>query len=924
MRAEPQDRLFWYAAPALLAVIALAAFGAAAFVSATRWVDHTVEVQKELDEWLVSLVDVETSAGGYLISGRDSFLDAYEAAVPTERANAGQLKTLVADNPTQLWNADTADRDAVAALEIPRRMVALVRAGEPERARPLVVEGKALADRFREDLRRMRADEELLLAARRSKAGLRALLTLTVGLVLIAACAGLMTLAWRLQHKIARQVRKRLDALADVAQALASARTPSEVAEAVVTQGTRIVGADICTLHMLVDDERTLALIGERGVAPEVADNIRRIAATTGSQDTFAALRSGRAIWAENEADYVALFPALARMKARGARAKAFWSMPLVGEGHPVGLLGMGFYAPRTFSGEDRAFADAFTKQCTQALLRAARLEQEDAARRWFTTTLRSIGDAVIATDDDGHITFMNHVAVNLTGWTENDARGRPIDEVFSLFSEGAEGAGEGPVGRVLREGTSVRLVHHALLYTQRREKIPIDHSAAPIRDESGKLLGVVLVFRDVRQERARQVRNEFLVRAGEALVSSLDYRATLANVARLAVPELADWCAVDILEPGDTAPQQVAVAHVDPAKVNYARQLGEQYPPNPKARTGAPQVIRTGKSELYTMIPAELLEAGAQDAEHLRIIRELQLESAMVVALRGRTRPLGAMTFVYADSGRHYTESDLAFAEEFARRAAIAIENAYSHRKSEDAVHARENVLAIVSHDLRNPLSNVLVAAKQIERGAERTDSSFRTKKALDTIFNAVDKMNRLVSDLLDLAKLESGQSLYVERGKCDATALVQEAVEAAIPPARARRLHLETDLPPSPVYVECDAGRIQQVLGNLIGNAIKFTREGGSIQVRAQASLDELVFSVRDTGTGIPQDQVKHLFEPYWQAGARRKEGVGLGLSIVKAIVDAHGGRVWVETVVGRGSSFSFSLPAGGHIAETMESAE
>jgi PAS domain S-box-containing protein len=660
MRPEPRDRLLWYVAPALFAVISLAAFGASAFVSATRWVDHTLEVQKSLDEWMIAVVALEANADGYLISGHASFLETYSAAVARERAKAAQVRSLVADNSTQTRNADTADRDAVVALDLLQQMVALVRAGAADRARPLAVESMERADHFREDVQVMREEEDLLLQERRSNAALRTSLALTVALILVIACVGLMALAWRLQKRVAKEVQKRLNALADVAQALASTRTQSEVAEAIVEHGTRIVGADICTLHMLVDDETSLALIGERGVAPEVADRIRRIAETTGGPDAFKALRSGTALWAESEADYAALFPALARMEARGPRAKAFWSIPLVGEGHPVGLLAMGFYAPRNFSREDRAFVDAFAKQCAQALLRAARLEREDAARRWLTTTLRSIGDAVIATDDEGRITFMNHVAADLTGWTENDAQGRPIDEVFSIFSDVPGEGMEGPVRRVLREGTSVRLVNHVFLHTRQDEKIPIDDSAAPIRDENGKLLGAVLVFRDVRQERARQARSEFLAQAGEALVSSLDYRATLANVARLAVPDLADWCAVDILEPGDQAAQQVAVAHVDPAKMDFARQLGERYPPDPNALTGAPHVIRTGKSELYTKIPAELLEAGARDAEHLRIIRALRLESAMVVALHGRDRPLGAMTFVYADSGRHYTESDL------------------------------------------------------------------------------------------------------------------------------------------------------------------------------------------------------------------------------------------------------------------------
>ncbi len=180
----------------------------------------------------------------------------------------------------------------------------------------------------------------------------------------------------------------------------------------------------------------------------------------------------------------------------------------------------------------------------------------------------------------------------------------------------------------------------------------------------------------------------DFLATAGEALVSSLDYRETLATVARLAVPQLADWCAVDLLEPGAREHEQLAVAHVDPAKIALARELRETYPPDPNATAGAPQVIRTGQPELYPELPAELLEAGARDARHLELIRRLKLESAMVVPLTAHGRTLGAMTFIYADSGRRYSEADLAFASDFARRAAMAIENTLALR---DAQAARE-----------------------------------------------------------------------------------------------------------------------------------------------------------------------------------------------------------------------------------------
>ena len=226
-------------------------------------------------------------------------------------------------------------------------------------------------------------------------------------------------------------------------------------------------------------------------------------------------------------------------------------------------------------------------------------------------------------------------------------------------------------------------------------------------------------------------------------------------------------------------------------------------------------------------------------------------------------------------------------------------------------AVHAREQMLAIVSHDLRNPLSVVMMAAKLIERCAGPDPSGDRLKKYANAISYEVERMNRLVTDLLDMSKIEAGRSLHVDLSRHDGAELLKQSVERLEPLARARGLTLAVDAPPGVYDLDCDAERLHQVFSNLIGNAMKFVPEGGSIAARIARSKGDIVFSVSDTGPGIPQAQVPHLFDPYWQASASRS-GAGLGLSIVKAIVDAHRGRVWVETEEGTGSSFYCALPA------------
>lgn len=230
---------------------------------------------------------------------------------------------------------------------------------------------------------------------------------------------------------------------------------------------------------------------------------------------------------------------------------------------------------------------------------------------------------------------------------------------------------------------------------------------------------------------------------------------------------------------------------------------------------------------------------------------------------------------------------------------------------ETSQAIRAREDLLSIVSHDLRNPLSAIMLTATQIARTAAAKKPGSRVRQRTDGIRRAAAQMARLVDDLDDLSKIEAGKLLLLSKELRDARELVRQSVDTFGPLARARKLTLRMNLGRRPCRMWCDGDRILQILSNLIGNAVKFTREGGKITARTRRVGDDIVFSVQDTGTGIPADQLAHVFKPYWQAKPARK-GLGLGLSVAKAIVDAHGGRIWVESTVGRGSTFSFALLA------------
>ncbi len=918
---------------AIVAVIALSAAAVRAYSKATGLADHIAEVRQESDEWLHIVLDAETGVRGYVASGEDLFLDPYVTAIARAPRQAAIVKDLIAGDREVGRFAEVADADAQATMNHLAGMVALVRSGRRGEALTVLASarGKRLMDTFRRDVQGIRQGVGALLIRQKALAGSAARRALFGSVILTLLAFSVMVLSWRRDrshqrhvNRLADEARQRLKALSELAGALAEKRTRADVVRVVIDHGVRAAAADTGTLYLLDPSGTALELVADRGVAPEVLARIQRITGTDGNPDAFKRMKEGRATWAESDADYAGLYPDLATVQAQQRRARAFWSVPLIAEGRSLGLFGVGFYQPRQFSSEERSFVETLTGHCAQALLRAERLEGEDEARRWLVTTLRSIGDAVIATDPQGHVTFMNPIAETLTGWAEADARGRDLDQVFSIFSEQTRAVVESPVTKVLREGAIVGLANHTVLRSKRGVEIPIDDSGAPIRNEAGQIRGVVMVFRDVTHEKRERVRREFLAKAGEVLVSSIDYQATLATVARLAVPTLADWCAIELRERGSNATRQVAVAHVDENKVRFARELGQRYPPDPGAPSGVPNVLRTGQSELYTEIPRELLERGARDAEHLRIIRDLQLQSAMVVPLRARGQTFGAISFIYADSGRRYSQDDLSFAEDFARRAAMAIENAQALKDTDEARvreqvlrseaelanRAKDEFLATVSHELRTPLSAILGWAVMLRRRnlPEEID------RPLATIERNARLQTKLIEDVLDISRVISGK-LVLNVGVTKVGDAVVAAVETVAPAAAAKNIVVTSEVEDHELTTMADADRMQQIVWNLLSNAVKFTPRGGQITIRAARQATDICIAVTDNGEGIRRAMLPYLFEPFRQADAsttRRHGGLGLGLAIVRQLVLAHGGTVEADSQgEGKGSTFTVRIP-------------
>ena len=411
------------------------------------------------------------------------------------------------------------------------------------------------------------------------------------------------------------------------------------------------------------------------------------------------------------------------------------------------------------------------------------------------------------------------------------------------------------------------------------------------------------------RMERAHQ-QATFLAEASIALGSSLDYEATLKAVAALAVPRIADWCAVDILDANGEI-RRLAVAHVDPAKVEFARTFSERYPEDPESPHSMRHILRTGQPAMMSSIPDELLVQAARDEEHLRAMRALGLTSYIAVPLVANGRTLGVMTFVSAESGRRYDTEDLQFAQAVAERAALAMDNARAYSAARAANRAKDEFLATLSHELRTPINAIMGWAQMLQHGAVEPP---RVAQAVDAILRNASSQARLIEDLLDLSRITSGK-LRLEVELVDMRQVVASAVATVEPAAQAKGIRIQTIADDSGARVYGDRQRLQQAVWNLLSNAVKFTPKGGRVQVNVLRVNSHLEIVVSDTGEGIDTAVLPFIFDRFRQGDStstRRHTGLGLGLAIVRHIVELHGGTVTAASDgPGTGATFRVKLP-------------
>lgn len=494
----------------------------------------------------------------------------------------------------------------------------------------------------------------------------------------------------------------------------------------------------------------------------------------------------------------------------------------------------------------------------------------------------------------------------------EQDIHPEDRERVFETVGRTISGADHHLSYRIIRPDGAVRWVEaHGRL----------------IRGEHEKPERVVGVCTDVTEKHRADDAARFLIEASEVLASSLDYDITLSNVARLAVPTLADYCIIDLLEPDtDAGIRRVATAHADPA-MDIVLARVRDFPPVLESDGIVARALRTGKVQIASPISDVVLEASAAGrVEHQSILRQLHPYSVLCTPLTVRDTILGTILLAFADSGRVYAPDDISLVSELARRAALAVDGAHllratvlarsaAERAAEEATaanRAKSDFLAVMSHELRTPLNAIGGYAELLMMGihgpvtVEQVDDLERIKRSQRHLLS-------LINDLLNYAKLESGHVMY--QVEDIAIQEVLSGLEPLIAPLFvAKGVRYVFHQTGCDVMMRADAEKVRQILINLLSNAVKFTLAGGTVDVSAAVAGKSVRIAVSDTGIGIPDTKMEAIFEPFVQLSrdlSHNLDGTGLGLAISRDLARAMDGDLSVASEVGSGSVFTLTLP-------------
>lgn len=592
-----------------------------------------------------------------------------------------------------------------------------------------------------------------------------------------------------------------------------------------------------------------------------------------------------------------------------------FVGVPVIGKAGLLGILAVYWQGADTACDEE--LLSALADQVAIALDNADRVRRLRASEEKLATIIATAADAIISIDQAQRIVMFNEGAERIFGWSRGEVLGQPLDLLLPARSRAthrervrAFGAAADPARRMVEHHTTV------LGLRKNGEEFPVDAAISRLDDAGTWVFTAVL--RDITEQKRIEHEQRFLADVGPVLADTLDFEETLARIADLAVREFADLCLV-VIAGDDDELRRAKVTSRDPSKAGLCKVLA-RLPLDRRRPHLLRSVLETRRPMLLQSPSEETIASFAESEEHHRALRAAEIRSVMAAPLVAHGRLLGAIAFVSTTASRVFTPADVQMAEELAHRAALSIESARLYHVAQRATQARDDLLGIVAHDLRNPLNTIQLQANLLSRIAER---EHRCDKRVAAIDRAVTRMDRLIEDLLDVTRMEAGR-LSVEPSGVRVRQIIAESLEAQRPlsstVALELRLEVDSDLP----EVWADRDRLLQVFENLIGNALKFTEPGGLIAVGAAPRELDVLFWVRDTGSGIAAEDLPHLFDRFWQARKAGRRSAGLGLPIVKGIIEAHQGRIWVESTPGRGTTFFFSIPTrSGAAAQRHESA-
>ena len=589
---------------------------------------------------------------------------------------------------------------------------------------------------------------------------------------------------------------------------------------------------------------------------------------------------------------------------------RAAVAIPLIAGDEVVAVLE---FFLRTVGDQDLNFvnmAAAVSAPLATLIQRKQSEESHRVVEAKLTGLISIAADAVISIDRARRITLFNWGAERIFGYSADEMIGQLIDlllpeplrsrhaQYINMFGESQE--------------TTRRMGERSQIVGLRKNGEIFPAEASISRFVTGTEWTYTVILRDISERVRTEQGLRFLTEASAILADTLEDMAAVERVARIAVPVLSDICVIDLV----TADNTIVMAAVagDTESEQTLRTFREQSPlqwnvPSPPVRA-----MQSGETLLVTDTEPLWRAAESEDPElamRVRISRHLGVQSILTVPLRARGRVLGVLSLSMSHSGRHYDESYRTLAEAFATRLALAVDNAALYHRVRKAVAARDQILGLVSHDLRNPLSAITLCLSALQD--EPLPEPPMIVGLAATARESVDLMHRIIQDLLDVASIDAGR-LSLRRTPTVVGPMLRHAVELLHPVAADFGVSLTVE--PSPVVdtliADIDAERVTQVLSNLIGNACKFTPHGGEIRVSTGTAGDAVCVAVQDTGRGIPPEALPHIFDRFWHAqGGAKQRSTGLGLAIARGIVEAHGGRIWAESEVGKGSTFFFTLP-------------